>query len=49
VTEATIESRRASLLVALDGEIERMETPLHYRTRPGTLRVLVPRKKEEGA
>lgn len=42
VAEARIETRKRRLLVALDGEIERMETPLHYRIRPGALRVLVP-------
>jgi diacylglycerol kinase family enzyme len=44
VTEARIETRRGRLLVARDGEVERMETPLHYRIRPAALRVLVPRK-----
>ena len=44
VTEARIETRKRRLLVALDGEIQRMETPLEYRIRPGALRVLVPRK-----
>lgn len=29
--------------VALDGEIRIMTTPLHYQTRPGALRVVVPR------
>ena len=43
VTEARIETKKARLLVALDGEVERMETPLHYRIRPAALRVLVPR------
>lgn len=42
VQEATIESRRPRLLVSRDGEVEWMETPLHYRTRPQALRVLVP-------
>ena len=42
VKKARIETRRRRLLVALDGEIAWMETPLHYRTRPGALRVLVP-------
>jgi diacylglycerol kinase family enzyme len=28
--------------VAIDGEIATMTTPLHYRTRPGALRVLLP-------
>ncbi len=42
VEEATIEARRPKLLVARDGEVEWMETPLHYRTRRNALRVLVP-------
>jgi diacylglycerol kinase family enzyme len=45
VEEARIETRKRRLLVALDGEIERMETPLHYRIRAGALRVLVPKEK----
>ncbi|MEY2550227.1 MAG: hypothetical protein QOG12_371 [Verrucomicrobiota bacterium] len=45
VKEARIETRKRRLLVALDGEIERMETPLNYRIRPAALRVLVPRKE----
>jgi YegS/Rv2252/BmrU family lipid kinase len=43
VTEVRIETRKRRLLVACDGEIERMPTPLHYRIRPAALRVLVPR------
>ncbi|CAN5123829.1 diacylglycerol kinase family protein [soil metagenome] len=43
VEEATIESRHARLLVATDGEVTLMQTPLHYRLRPRALRVLVPR------
>ncbi|MEY2578627.1 MAG: hypothetical protein QOI49_1451 [Verrucomicrobiota bacterium] len=45
VTEARIETRKSRLLVALDGEVERMETPLQYRIRPAALHVLVPREK----
>jgi YegS/Rv2252/BmrU family lipid kinase len=45
VTEARIETRKRRLLVALDGEVERMETPLEFRIRPAALRVLVPRNK----
>jgi YegS/Rv2252/BmrU family lipid kinase len=41
VTEARIETRHRRLLVALDGEVERMATPLHYRSKPAALRVLV--------
>jgi diacylglycerol kinase family enzyme len=44
VTEARIETKRRRLLVARDGEVEPIETPLHYRIRPAALRVLVPRK-----
>jgi diacylglycerol kinase family enzyme len=44
VATRTIEvsSRRKRLLVALDGEIQWMQTPLHYRTRPAALRVFAP-------
>ncbi|CAN5565339.1 diacylglycerol kinase family protein [soil metagenome] len=42
VQEARIESRRPRLLVARDGEVESMTTPLHYRIRRAALRVLVP-------
>lgn len=45
VTEARIETGHRRLLVARDGEVELMETPLHYRIRPGVLRVLVPKEK----
>jgi diacylglycerol kinase family enzyme len=45
VTEALIETGHHRLLVARDGEVEWMETPLHYRIRPGALRVLVPNEK----
>jgi diacylglycerol kinase family enzyme len=37
-----VTSRRKRLLVAFDGEIQWMQTPLHYRTRPAALRVLAP-------
>jgi diacylglycerol kinase family enzyme len=45
VDEAFIESRKPRLLVATDGEVGWMQTPLHYKSRPGALRVLVPREK----
>ena len=38
----TIESRHKRLLVATDGEIDKMELPLEYKIRPGALRVIVP-------
>lgn len=47
VKEVTLESRQRTLQVAVDGEVVRMDGPLHYRTRPGALRVLVPRKTPE--
>ncbi|HXM80681.1 MAG TPA: diacylglycerol kinase family protein [Burkholderiales bacterium] len=37
-----IESRHKHLLVATDGEVTPMQTPLDYRIRAGALRVLVP-------
>ena len=46
VEEATIDARRARLLVAIDGEVEWMMTPLQYRVRPRALRVLVPEIEE---
>ena len=38
----TIESRRHHLRVSLDGEVVSMNTPLEYRCRPRTLRVMAP-------
>ncbi|MGI8482139.1 MAG: diacylglycerol/lipid kinase family protein [Chthoniobacterales bacterium] len=46
VEEATIEARKPRLLVATDGEVNWMEAPLLYRTRPNALRVIVPRNSE---
>lgn len=46
-TQVTIESRRRRMHVAFDGEIGILETPLHYRVRPGVLRVIVPGKAAE--
>jgi YegS/Rv2252/BmrU family lipid kinase len=40
--EVVIETRRQPVEVALDGEVARMKTALHYRTWPEALRVLVP-------
>ena len=45
-TEFTIETRHARILVAADGEVRPMDSPLHYRVRPQSLRVIVP--KAEG-
>ena len=40
--ELTVDTAAASLLVALDGEVVRLETPLRYRSRPGALVVIAP-------
>jgi diacylglycerol kinase family enzyme len=42
VEEATIETRRPRLQVALDGEVVTLASPLDYRIRPAALRVCVP-------
>jgi diacylglycerol kinase family enzyme len=39
--EAVVRTRR-SVQVALDGEIVRLRSPLHYRIRPGALKVIAP-------
>jgi YegS/Rv2252/BmrU family lipid kinase len=40
--EIWIGTKRKRVRVALDGEVTVMEPPLHYRVRPGGLRVLTP-------
>jgi len=40
-----VETPHARLLVATDGELNVMETPLEFRIRPKALHVLVPRKE----
>jgi diacylglycerol kinase family enzyme len=44
-TELRIDTLRPHrrVRVALDGEVMKMPTPLHYRTRPGALKVMLPR------
>ena len=42
VEEATVETRRRNLQVALDGEVVTLQSPLKYRMLPGALRVLAP-------
>jgi diacylglycerol kinase family enzyme len=42
VGSVDINSRTSRLLVALDGEVAVMRSPLEYRVRPGALRVFVP-------
>lgn len=43
--EITIQTRRKRILVAFDGEIEKMESPLCYRTLPQALKVIVPKEQ----
>jgi len=40
--DVRIDSKHHRLRVALDGEVTVLTPPLHYRTRPGALRVLTP-------
>src|SRR6267143_17317 len=40
--EVRIQTRRKRLRVAFDGEVDVMQPPLHYRSRPRVLRVIVP-------
>lgn len=45
--EITIQTRRKRLLVARDGEVEVMQSPLKYRIRPKELRVIVPTENNQ--
>jgi diacylglycerol kinase family enzyme len=45
VRNAEITTRARQLFVALDGEVQRLTTPLRYRIRPQALRVLLPRDR----
>jgi diacylglycerol kinase family enzyme len=49
IGEIEVESRHRYLTVSTDGEAVRMETPLRYRSRPGELRLIVPREAERPA
>lgn len=44
--EITIEIRKKQLLVAFDGEISRLKTPLHYKIHPLALSVIAPLPEE---
>ena len=48
-TEITIETRAREIRVATDGEVSMLETPLQYRVRPRSLRVVLPRPEEAAA
>jgi diacylglycerol kinase family enzyme len=42
LSDLEVRSKTSRLPVALDGEVHIMRPPLHYRSRPGALRVMVP-------
>lgn len=42
--EVVLTARRKSIRVALDGEVYRLKTPLHYKSVPRSLCVLVPKR-----
>lgn len=44
VEEITIETRKKQILVAFDGEVEKLETPLRYKIHKQALRVIVPKE-----
>lgn len=47
VAELWVETRHKRLLVSTDGEVRVFDAPLHYRVRPGELRVIVPRGEDK--
>lgn len=48
-TEIKIETRAREIRVATDGEVSMLATPLHYRVRPRSLRVVRPLPEEAAA
>ncbi|HEX9963198.1 MAG TPA: diacylglycerol kinase family protein [Pyrinomonadaceae bacterium] len=47
IGEIRIETRKKQMLVAFDGEVEFLETPLYYKIHPKVLRVIVPPETDE--
>lgn len=47
LAEAEISAKASRLPVALDGEVRIMHAPLHYRSRPRALRVIVPETRQD--
>ena len=45
VEEITFETRKKKILVAFDGEVETLDTPLDYKIHKQALRVIVPKEK----
>ncbi|HZG19253.1 MAG TPA: diacylglycerol kinase family protein [Herbaspirillum sp.] len=48
-TEIHIETHKKRMRVATDGEVNLMQTPLHYRIRPASLEVIVPQEANDDA
>ena len=48
-TELRVDTGHDHLRVANDGELRRLDAPLHYRIHPGALRVIVPASQAEDA
>ena len=46
VTNAVIDHDYTGLPVAVDGELVALRPPLHFRIRPGALRVIMPKRGE---
>jgi len=44
--QVRVESTRRRVLVATDGEVTAMDTPLYFRVRPASLRVMLPRRPQ---
>ena len=47
--QISIKTRGPRTSVSTDGEVNKMNTPLNYRTRPGALRVIVPVRNGPGS
>jgi YegS/Rv2252/BmrU family lipid kinase len=45
-SEIEVTTKKSRVLVALDGEVQMMDSPLMFRILPGALRVIVPASKE---
>ena len=46
VSKLSIETRKRSTLVAMDGEVEAIDSPLEYKILPRKLRVIAPREEK---
>ena len=43
--QISIETRRSQTSVSMDGEVNKINTPLNYLIHPGALRVIVPAER----